>query len=66
MSSRYLWADGTSGRKLDSLVWNRSDFGPDGVHPSDFGRAKVANLLLDFFRTDPLARPWFTGRSPSN
>ena len=57
----YLWADGVSRRKLDGLVWNRSDFGPDGVHPSDTGRQKVAKLLLEFLSTDPLAKPWFAG-----
>lgn len=56
----YLWAEGTKGRKTDSLVWDRADFGPDGVHPSDFGRQKVAQLLLDFFTTHPLAKSWFT------
>jgi hypothetical protein len=55
----YLWAEGTKGRKLDGLVWDRSDFGGDGVHPSDSGRKKVADLLLNFLTTDPLARPWF-------
>lgn len=55
----YLWADGAKGRKLDSLVWERSDFGPDGTHPSGSGCQKVAGLLLDFLTTDPLAKPWF-------
>jgi hypothetical protein len=55
----YLWADGEKGRKLDSLVWHRDDFGGDGVHPPDSGREKVAKLLLDFFTTDPLAKGWF-------
>ena len=55
----YLWAEGTKGRKLDSLVWERADFAGDGVHPSDSGRQKVAQLLLSFFTTDPLANPWF-------
>ena len=55
----YLWADGTQGRKIDKLVWERTDFGPDGTHPSESGRLKVANLLLDFLTTDPLAKPWF-------
>jgi hypothetical protein len=55
----YLWAEGTKGRKLDSLVWERSDFGGDGVHPSESGREKVARLLLDFFTGDPLAKSWF-------
>ena len=58
----YLWADGAKGRKLDALVWERSDFGPDGVHPSDSGRQKVANLLLEFLTTDLLAKPWFSKR----
>lgn len=59
----YLWADGTNGRKLDNLVWERSDFGPDGVHPSQSGREKVSELLLDFFTTNPLAKSWFVHSS---
>ena len=58
----YLWAEGTKGRKIDSLVWERADFAADGVHPSESGRQKVARLLLDFFTTDPLAKPWFVKR----
>lgn len=58
----YLWAEGSRGRRTDGLVWQRGDFGPDGVHPSDTGRQKVADLLLDFLTSDPLARGWFTGR----
>ena len=58
----YLWAEGTRGRKVDGLVWERADFAGDGVHPSESGRRKVAELLLKFFTTDPLARPWFVGR----
>ena len=56
----YLWADGSKGRQVDSLVWKRTDFGADGVHPSDSGRQKVAELLLKFFTSDPLGKPWFT------
>jgi lysophospholipase L1-like esterase len=56
----YLWAEGPKGRQVDSLVWERTDFGADGVHPSDSGRQKVAELLLQFLTTDPLAKPWFT------
>ncbi len=55
----YLWAEGAKGRKIDHLIWERSDFGPDGVHPSDSGRQKVAGLLLDFLTTDSLTKPWF-------
>jgi len=55
----YFWADGTKGRKFDSLVWQRDDLGGDGTHPSPTGREKVAKLLLDFFKIDPLAKVWF-------
>jgi hypothetical protein len=54
----YLWADGMKPRK-DGLVWTREDLGPDGTHPSELGRAKVAKLLLDFFKSSPATRPWF-------
>ena len=55
----YFWADGTTPRKSDKLVWVREDLGGDGVHPSDSGRQKVAKMLLEFFATDPLAKRWF-------
>ncbi len=58
----YLWADGTSPRKSDGLVWKREDLGPDGTHPSENGRAKVSGMLLDFFKTDALAKSWFVGK----
>lgn len=55
----YLWADGTKPRS-DGLTWTRNDLTPrDGTHPSDAGRQKVAELLLKFCQTDPLARGWF-------
>ncbi|HVK14428.1 MAG TPA: hypothetical protein VM597_37160 [Gemmataceae bacterium] len=55
----YLWADGTTPRQADKLVWEREDLAGDGVHPTDRGRRKVADMLLDFFKTDPLAATWF-------
>jgi len=55
----YFWADGTSPRQADHLVWERQDLGGDGTHPSPGGREKVAGMLLSFFTTDPLARTWF-------
>ncbi|MBI4657391.1 MAG: hypothetical protein HY735_00855 [Verrucomicrobia bacterium] len=55
----YLWADGPQGRKIDPLVWERADFAGDGVHPSNSGRQKVAELLLRFLTSDPLAKTWF-------
>jgi hypothetical protein len=59
----YLWADGMTPRKSDSLIWKREDLSErDGTHPSPtFGREKVAQLLLKFLKTDVTARPWFTG-----
>lgn len=55
----YMWADGTKPRAGDGLVYLLSDLGPDGTHPSDAGRDKVARLMLNFYKTDPLARTWF-------
>jgi hypothetical protein len=60
----YLWGDGTKPRS-DGLTWTRADLGPDGTHPSDSGRRKVAQLLLTFFKTDPNTRTWFVQRSGS-
>jgi len=60
----YLWANGTTPRRSDGLIWTRDDLAGDGVHPSASGRAKVARMLLDFFKTDPLARPWFVQSAP--
>jgi hypothetical protein len=55
----YLWADGVTPRKSDGLTWKREDLGGDGTHPSQFGRDKVARLLLSFCKEKPLARSWF-------
>jgi hypothetical protein len=55
----YLWADGTSPRSGDGLIWERKDLVEDGTHPSGSGRQKVAEMLLRFFKTDPLASTWF-------
>lgn len=55
----YLWADGTTPRVADQLVYTRDDLAGDGTHPSESGRDKVAKLMLTFFKTDPLAKPWF-------
>jgi hypothetical protein len=56
----YLWADGPNPRQLDGLVWLQQDFAQDGVHPSaPYGREKVANLLMAFFKTSQHTRCWF-------
>lgn len=54
----YLWTDGAKGRK-DGFVYSREDLREDGLHPSDTGSAKIARLMMDFFKTDPTARSWF-------
>jgi hypothetical protein len=54
----YLWADGMKPRQ-DGLIWECRDFQNDGTHPAPAGRAKVANLLLNFFKTEPTAESWF-------
>lgn len=58
----YFWADGTTPRKGDGLIWEQNDFGADGTHPSPSGRRKVADMLLKFFKTDALASTWFVKR----
>ena len=55
----YLWADGIQPRQGDGLVWLRQDLANDGTHPSTYGRQKVAEMLLSFFKTDPTAKGWF-------
>jgi hypothetical protein len=55
----YFWADGTTPRKADGLVYERKDLAGDGTHPSESGRRKVAEQLLKFFQSDPLASSWY-------
>jgi hypothetical protein len=54
----YLWADGLTPRS-DGLIWERSDFEPDGVHTSAQGALKVATKLFEFFGNDSSAQHWF-------
>ena len=54
----YLWADGQNARS-DGLVWLQSDLKDDCIHPSFAGRAKVANMLLAFFKSDVTTTSWF-------
>ncbi|MBS0207066.1 MAG: hypothetical protein JSS49_29670 [Planctomycetes bacterium] len=56
----YLWADGTTPRQADKLIYNREDLAGDGTHPSEAGRDKVARVMLQFFKSDSLAKGWFT------
>lgn len=54
----YTWANGTTPRS-DGVVWARADFAEDGIHLSQAGEAKIAGMLIDFFKTSPDARCWF-------
>jgi hypothetical protein len=54
----YFWTDGVKGRQ-DGLVYLREDVREDGLHPSDKGSAKIADLMLKFFRNDATTRGWF-------
>jgi len=56
----YLWSDGEKGRQTDNLKYRPADFRDDGTHPSPTGQQKVADQLLNFFTTNPTAKPWFT------
>src|SRR6185295_15977985 len=47
----YLWTDGVKGRS-DGIVWTHEDVRSDGTHPSDSGREKAAQMLLNFFKSD--------------
>ncbi|MEM7334373.1 MAG: hypothetical protein AAF490_19980 [Chloroflexota bacterium] len=58
----YLWGDGETPRQ-DGLIWTCDDFEKDGIHPATGGREKVAQLLLDFFKTDSVTQGWFLGES---
>jgi hypothetical protein len=54
----YLWSDGVKGRK-DGFAYLREDVRDDGLHPSEKGSAKIAELMLEFFRNDPTTHSWF-------
>jgi Cu/Ag efflux protein CusF len=56
-----LWANGTT-KNADGLFYTDDDFGPDGTHPTQSGRRKVAELLLKFFKTDSTAKLWFEAK----
>ncbi len=60
----YLWANGQTPR-ADGLVWLPEDFEFDCTHPTTSGRQKVANQLLDFFKSDTISKPWFIPQTDS-
>jgi hypothetical protein len=58
----YMWADGMTPRS-DGLAWVCSDLQSDGTHPSSSGAQKVAQMLLNFFKSDS-STTWFL--NPAN
>lgn len=58
----YLWANGTTPRS-DGLSWKSSDFEADGVHPTDAGERKVADLLSEFCASDESTTSWYLAES---
>jgi hypothetical protein len=58
----YLWANGTTPRS-DGLFWHEDDIGKLGVHPDPPGIKKVGDMLMNFFKNDPAAAPWFLDQS---
>ena len=55
----YLWANGTTPRSSDGLVWLSSDLESDHTHPSPAGEAKVATLLRNFFGFHRTTVDWY-------
>lgn len=58
----YLWIDGGQPRS-DGQVWTAEDLASDCTHPTQQGALKVAQMLLDFFKTDDTSRLWFLAGS---
>jgi hypothetical protein len=58
----YLWADGLTPRS-DGMIWAPEDMVRDCTHPSEKGRQVVAQMLLDFFKTDSTTT-WFVKTDP--
>ena len=54
----YLWIDGTNPRS-DGRIWTAAEMTSDCTHPSPSGAIMIGEMLLEFFKTDTLAEPWF-------
>jgi hypothetical protein len=57
----YLWIDGTNPRS-DGRTWpvTNTDL-YDCIHPSAAGEQAIAEMLLEFFKSDATATSWFLG-----
>jgi len=64
--SAYYWANGLIPRS-DGITWSCQDLESDGLHPRDpIGHIKIAQYLLNWFKTSELATPWFLAPSAQN
>lgn len=54
----YLWINGTTPR-LDGRTWPQTNLTQDCTHPSPDGTEDVAEMLLEFFKTNQYAANWF-------
>ena len=55
----YLWIDGYNTRS-DGRSWPLTDVDPgDCTHPSSAGQLAVVEMLMEFFKSDTTANPWF-------
>jgi PKD domain len=62
----YSWIRDLTPRS-DGKTWNCSDLkAGDWVHPTSCGVHKVADQLLAFFETSPIATPWYLNKNTSN
>ena len=61
----YHWADGPNPRS-DFKTWDCSDVVRDWSHPNACGVHKVADQLLAFFETNPIATPWYLRKNSHN
>ncbi len=60
-----VWADGKNSR-TDGFNWHcPDDVQQDGVHPNASGKAKVASLLFQFFKSDTTSF-WFRENTTTN
>ncbi len=53
----YWWTQGSKPRQ-DGYTWT-PDMVVDGVHPTEEGRRRVGQELVDFWRTDEVSKIWF-------
>jgi hypothetical protein len=60
----YFWINGLTPRS-DGKIWDTTNVMIDLTHPSSCGVHFVADQLLAFFETNPIATPWFLNRHPS-